>query len=300
LLQTTFVISGVLIAAAPVWTQSANAVVFRGGTNAVMLQVSVTAGKGEHVDDLTAENFTVLEDGAPQTISHFSKADDPLALSLLLDTSASMDESIGLAQRAAIQFTGRLRASDVAEVVAFNNQVKVLQPFTANPRELDFAIRQASVSGTTALYSALFTALDQLATLRATQGFNRRAIVLLSDGEDTSSQIGFDEVFDLARCSGVSIYPIGLGIRPKLDIRTPNPAPDILQRFAKATGGRAIFVDRADQLSRVYSQVADELASQYAIAYRPTTSQDGKWHDITVRVDRRNVDARTRAGYVAQ
>src|SRR5262252_6501620 len=75
LLQTTFVISGVLIAAAPVFTQSANPVVFRGGTNAVMLQVSVTAGKGERVDGLTAEDFTVLEDGVPQTISHFSKAD---------------------------------------------------------------------------------------------------------------------------------------------------------------------------------------------------------------------------------
>jgi len=301
LLATTIVTGFVLAAVAPVFTQSATPVVFRGGTNAVMLQVSVTAGKdGRHVGDLTVEDFTVLEDGVPQAITHFSKAEDPIALSLLLDTSASMDESIGLAQRAAVQFTERLRESDVAEVVAFNNHVQVLQPFTANPVELGFAIRRTKVSGTTALYSALHKSLENLAEIRATQGFRRRAIVLLSDGEDTASQVGFEEVFDLARRSGVSIYPIGLGIRPKVDIRTVNPAPDLLQRLARATGGRAIFVDRADQLAKVYSQVADELESQYTIAYAPKTAQqDGKWHDITVQVDRRNCDARTRAGYLA-
>jgi VWFA-related protein len=301
LLQATIVTGVVLGAAVPVLTQSAAPVVFRGGTNAVMLQVSVTAGKtAQHVGDLTAEDFTILEDGVAQDITHFSKAEDPLALSILLDTSGSMDESIGLAQRAAIQFTERLRASDVAEIVAFNNQVRVLQPFTGNPTELGFAIRRTSVSGTTALYSALHTALEELAAIRATQGFRRRAIVLLSDGEDTASQVSFEEVFDLARRSGVSIYPIGLGIRPKVDIRTVNPAPEILQRFAKATGGRAIFVDRADQLAKVYEQVADELESQYTIGYTPKTArQDGKWHDITVQVDRRNCDARTRAGYQA-
>ena len=239
-------------------TQSAGTV-FRAGTNAVLLQVTVTAKAGRHVEDLTADDFTVLEDGVPQAVSMVSKAEDPLALSLLLDTSASMDESIGLAQRAAIQFTARLRPSDVAEVVAFNQQVHVLQAFTTSPAELDAAIRQTSVSGTTALYSALHTSLEDLAAVRSTQGIRRRAIVLLSDGEDTSSEVCFDEVFELARRSDVAIYPIGLGIRTKVDSRTMNQAPAILQKFADVTGGRAIFVDRADQLSKVYGQVADEL-----------------------------------------
>jgi Ca-activated chloride channel family protein len=299
LLGATIVIGSLVATATPVLTQSA-APVFRAGTNVVLLQVTVTGRGGRAIDDLSAEDFTVLEDGVPQQISMVSKAEEPLALSLLLDTSGSMDESIGLAQRAAIQFTERLRSSDIAQVVAFNQNVQVLQPFTSKPAELSGAIRQATVSGTTALYSALETSLRDLGTVRATHGIRRRAIVLLSDGEDTSSKVSLDEVFEMARASDVSIYPIGLGVRTKLDSRTMNQAPSILQKFADATGGRAIFVDRADQLAKVYEQIADELASQYTLAYTSRSGgRDGKWHNISVQVDRTNAAARTRAGYVA-
>jgi len=298
LLAVTIVIGSLAGTAVPVFTQSASAV-FRASTDVVLLHVTVTGRAGRHVEDLTAEDFVVLEDGVPQQVSMVSKAEEPLALSLLLDTSGSMDESIGLAQRAAIQFTERLRPSDLAQVVAFNQHVRVIQPFTSNPAEVAAAIRQTTVQGTTALYAALQTSLRELGTVRATHGIRRGAIVLLSDGEDTSSAVSFDEVFELARRSNVSIYPIGLNVRTKVDGRTMNPAPGILQKFADVTGGRAIFVDRADQLSRVYDQVADELASQYTLAYTPRSSNDGKWHNVTVQVDRTNVAARTRAGYLA-
>jgi Ca-activated chloride channel family protein len=299
LLAATIVIGSAAGTAVPVFTQSASPV-FRASANVVLLQVTVTGQSGRHVEDLTAEDFVVLEDGVPQQVSMVSRAEEPLALSLLIDTSGSMDESIGLAQRAAIQFTERLRPTDLAQIVAFNQHVHVVQPFTSSPAEMAAAIRGTTVKGTTAMYAALQTSLRDLNAVQSSHGIRRRAIVLLSDGEDTSSRVSFDEVYELARRSDVSIYPIGLGVRPKVDSRTVNPAPAILQKLAEVTGGRAIFVDRAEQLSRVYNQLADELASQYTLAYTPrTTSHDGKWRNVTVQVDRTNVAARTRAGYLA-
>jgi Ca-activated chloride channel family protein len=288
-----------LLAAPTAFMQSAP--VFRADTNAVVLQVTVTAPSGRDAGELQSEDFTVLEDGQPQPITLFSRAQEPLALSLMLDTSASMDESIGLAQRAAIEFTHRLRPNDVAEVVAFNNKVSVLQPFTPHLAELEQAIRQTSVSGTTALYSALYIALREFDTVRPTGGdLRRHAIVLLSDGEDTSSLMGFDEVFDLARRSNVSIYAIRLGDPPLPGIKTPKPGSAVLEQLAKATGGRAIFIDKAKDLLPIYSQIADELANQYTLAYAPPAMhRDGKWHDISVKVNRQSCAARTRSGYQA-
>lgn len=212
-----------------------------------------------------------------------------------------MGETIGLAQRAAIGFARRLKPADVGEVVAFNNHVSVLQPFTPRVAEMEAAIRKATASGTTALYTALYVALREFETLQPAPGdFRRHAIVLLSDGEDTSSLIGFDEVFDLARRSPVSIYAIRIGEAPEPGSRPPSERFSVLQQFAQATGGRMIVIDRATDLVPVYSQIADELANQYTLAYTPPAGhRDGKWHSIAVRVNRQNVAARTRTGYLA-
>jgi Ca-activated chloride channel family protein len=274
---------------------------FHADANFVVLQVTVTATSGRRVPDLKAEDFVVFEDGRPQPIQIFSQAREPLALSLMLDASQSMDESIGLAQDAAIQFSRKLRPDDRAEVLAFNNRVQVLQPFSPYSADLETAIRQTAVGGTTALYNALYVALRDFEATRPPPGqIRRHAIVLLSDGEDTSSLIPFDEVFDLARRSDVSIYTIGLGLKPSIDPHMPSPGAYILKQFATTTGGRAIFVDKAEDLLPVYGQVADELATQYTIAYTPPVAhRDGKWHTIAVRVNRENCTARTRTGYLA-
>jgi Ca-activated chloride channel family protein len=299
-ITVTIVIALLLWAAPPVFTQS-SAPVFRANANVVVLQVTVTATAGRKAGDLQPEDFTIFEDGVPQPITLFSRADEPVALSLLLDTSASMTESLALAQTAAIGFTRRLRPTDLAEVVTFNEHVGVLQPFTPDTAALEAAIRRASVSGTTSLYTALYVALQELDAVGAARDdIRRHAIVLLSDGADTSSLVGFDDMFDVARRSNVSIYAIGLGAATRPDTQGLNDPADVLKQLARATGGRAVFVERAEQLAPVYAQIADELANQYTLAFTPQAAhRDGKWHDIAVRVNRQNCAARTRSGYLA-
>jgi Ca-activated chloride channel family protein len=294
------VIALVLGAVAPMLAQTPPAA-FRAAANIVVLQVSVTATAGRAVTDLTAEDFTVLEDGKPQPIALFSQAREPLALSLMIDASSSMNDSLDLAQNAAIQFARRLRPTDQAEVVAFNQRVQILQSFAPHSPELESAIKQMTVGGTTALYQALYIALKQFDATRPRTGeIRRHAIILLSDGEDTSSLVGFDEVYDLARRSDVSIYTVGLGMRSLTDPRQLTPGAFTLRQFAQTTGGRAIFVDRAEELAPVYGQFADELSTQYTIAYvPPVTHRDGRWHNISVRVNRQHCTARTRTGYLA-
>lgn len=299
----TPMVFALLMLAAPTAFMQSRMPVFRADASAVVLQVTVTAPLGRDTDDLAASDFTVLEDGAPQDLTLVSHAEPPLALSLMLDTSGSMDDSIGLVQKAAIEFTHRLRTDDLGEVVAFNNQVHVLQPFTPRVAELEQAIRQTSASGTTALYTALYVALRDFDAVPGCGDLRRHAIVLLTDGEDTSSLVGLDEVLDLVKRSNVSIYAIRLGDPPLPGLKkAPLPGADVLEQFAAATGGRAIFINRVKDLAPVYGQIADELASQYTLAYTPPAGHrdDGKWHDVSVKVGRERYTARTRSGYQAE
>ena len=289
---------GFVLSAAPaVFTQSA-APVFRTSTNMVVLQVTVT-GPAIQNATLTPADFTVFEDGRPQPVTFFERDRAPLALSFLLDTSDSMDENLPLAEEAAVAFSRHLGPADLASVVAFNQHVKTLQAF-ARPSDVESAIRRAIAGGTTALYNALYVSIREFEHVSpAEDGLRRHAIVLLSDGEDTSSLIGFDDAFDLARQSNVSIYAVRIGPAP-LSIHGVDEGRAVLEQFARATGGRAYFVARPADLLPVYTQIADELSRQYTLAYAPPPSQrDGKWHDLAVRVERPNLAARTRTGYLA-
>jgi len=277
----------------------AQAPVFHAGANLVVLQVTVTSPDGVPPGGLQADDFTVFEDGVPRPATVFSRAREPIALSLLVDVSNSMTESLGLAQNAAIEFTHRLGPADLAEVLTFNQDVRILQPFTAYLPDLEQAIRRSRADGTTALYNALYVALREFDAVRPKPGeIRRHEIVLLSDGDDTGSLVAFDDVFDLARRSNVSVYAIRLGGPAVTDGPTPEDGAFVLRQFAHATGGRAFFVERARDLAPVYDEIAEELAGQYTLAFEPT-HHDGRWHDLTVRVKPPGHAARTRAGYLA-
>jgi Ca-activated chloride channel family protein len=277
--------------------------VFRADANLVVLQVTVTPPAGGPTLELAAGDFTVLEDGVSKDIAVFSRSREPIALSLLLDVSDSMSGYLGLAQTAAIEFTRRLAPSDYASVVAFNQQVHVLQPFTDCLPDVERAIAATTSGGTTALYNALYVALRSFDEMRPADGrILRHAVVVLSDGDDTSSLVEFDDVFNLARASNASIYTIRLGAPPHpalaMIMTKPSEGAFVLRQFAQATGGRAVFVERAKDLLPVYARVAEELSSQYTLAFVPS-HRDGRWHDIAVRVNRAGHAARTRAGYLA-
>ena len=275
--------------------------VFRGGTDVVLLPVTVTDHADHLVGGLDQSAFHVFEDGIPQPIAVFSREPQPISLSLLLDTSTSMEARLPIAQTAAIGFAKRLGPRDQAQVIGFDSQAQVLQPFTADQAALERAIRSTHAGGSTALYMAVYIALSDLDKVRATsrEDLRRQAIVLLTDGEDTSSLLDYDQVQEMAKRSEVTVYAIGMK-GPDEVTRGYNEAEYVLRSLAQDTGGRAYFVTKTTDLNDVYQHIADELANQYMIGYTSTNHRlDGAWRHIGVVVDRAGASARTRSGYFA-
>jgi Ca-activated chloride channel homolog len=287
------------LAAAAVTALAAQGQRIRSGVELVSLNVTVTEGAGKYVTDLTEEEFEVYEDGAKQKLTFFSRTQQPISLALLLDTSASMDERMGIAQEAAIGFARQLHKEDQAEVIDFDSQVRILQAFTNDAATLEKAIRQTVPNGSTSLYNAIYISLKELKKVKATStaDIRRQAIVLLSDGDDTSSLIEFEEVLDLAKRSETAIYSIGLR-QGEIGRREFKEAEFVLKQLANETGGRAYFVSDARELPKIYQSIWDELSSQYTIAYSSAnTKRDGAWCRVQVRLLRPNAVARTKQGY---
>jgi Ca-activated chloride channel family protein len=274
--------------------------VFRGGTDTVFLSVTVVDAHGRHVAGLRRDDFQVLEDFVPQTIETFASDPQPIALSLLIDTSTSMEQTIGLAQQAAIGFAKRLGPSDLAQIIDFDNSIVILQEFTREAAQLETAIRKTRAGGSTALYQAIYTALDEQKRVRArtAEELRRQAIVVLSDGEDTSSIIEYEQVLESAKRSEVVVYAIGLRAKNSLPKRGFNIAEFVLRTLSQETGGRVFFIEDARQLASIYDQIADELANQYTIGYTSKNARrDGAWRRINVQVTPPGATARTKSGY---
>ncbi len=277
---------------------------FRGGVDIVSLNVSVTEGGGRYITDLNQEDFNVFEDGVKQEVTFFNKTNLPIALALLLDTSASMDSKLPTSQEAAIGFAKKLRPQDLAEVVDFDSRVVVLQAFTSSIAEVEQAIRRTSAGGSTSLYNAVYIALKDLKKVVAknVDEIRRQAIIVLSDGEDTSSLLPFEEVLDLAKRSETAIYSIGLRSAdgPGTTSKGFKEAEFVLRQFSQETGGRAFFPSQLSDLAAIYGQISDELSSQYTVGYTSKNAKrDGSWRRVVVRINRPNLTARTKLGYFA-
>jgi len=271
---------------------------FRSGIELVSLNVTVTDGT-KYVTGLEQEDFEVYEDGAKQTLSFFSHVQQPIALAILLDTSNSMEDKLATAQEAAIGFVRRMKKDDVIEVVEFNSQVRVPQPFTNDMNALERAIRQTSVNGSTSLYNAIYVSLRALKDERAknAEEIRRQAIVVLSDGDDTSSVIEYDDVLDLAKRSETAIYAIGLR-QQEVGRGKFKEAEFVLRQLSQETGGRVFFPTSVTELPKIYEQISEELASQYTMAYSSKNPmRNGAWRRIDVRVTKPGLTGRTRRGY---
>jgi Ca-activated chloride channel family protein len=293
--------TGSLLGARAQAQQEPQSPAFRASIDLVSLTVTVTE-TSRYVTGLSAEDFQVYEDGVLQEVSYFSRDNLPIALALLIDTSASMETRLPTAQEAAIGFARRLRSQDLAEVVDFDSRVVILQPFTNDLSELDQAIRKTSAGGSTAMYNAVYIALKDLSRIVATEvsEIRRQAIVLLSDGEDTSSLLPFEEVLDLAKRSETAIYAVGLRAEDAAQSRGFKEAEFVLRQFAQETGGRVFFPETVAELPAIYTQIADELSSQYTLGYTSRNPRrDGAWRRVVVRVNRPGVAARSKQGYFA-
>jgi VWFA-related protein len=274
---------------------------FRSGIDIVSLNVTVTDGSNHYVTDLTEGEFSVFEDGVRQNITFFSRRQQPIALSLLLDSSASMEQHLGTLQAAATNFVKKLKPNDIAQVIDFDSRVEIRQGFTGNQRDLQTAIEQTNAGGSTSLHNAIYIALKELRKVKAVneEDVRRQALIVFSDGEDTSSLVNFEEVLDLAKRSETAIYAIALRGND-VQAKGFREAEFVMRTLAQETGGRAFFPARIDDLAGVYAQIADELASQYTLGYTSANQRrDGAWRRLVVQVARASITPRTKKGYYA-
>jgi Ca-activated chloride channel homolog len=274
--------------------------IFRAGVELVSLNVTVVDSQGRYVTDLQEGDFSVFEDGAKQELTFFNRSNLPIALSLLIDSSASMEQRMENAQDAAIGFAQKIRAQDMAQIVDFDSRVEIKLGFTNKVPDLETAIRTTAAGGSTALHNAVYISLKELAKVKAKNPdeIRRQAIVVLSDGEDTSSLVSFEEVLELAKRSETAIYTIGLQPRETSALRGFREAEFVLRQLAQETGGRAFFAQRIEDLKDVYGQIADELSSQYSMGYASKNPRrDGAFRRLVVQVNRPNTTARTKRGY---
>jgi Ca-activated chloride channel family protein len=275
---------------------------FRTAVDVVSMNVTVTDSTSRYVTDLTENDFEIFEDGVKQDLTLFNRSNLPVALSLLIDTSSSMEDRMMVAQEAAIGFVRKLKPSDLGEVIGFDSRAEVLQKFTSNTAELEQAIRKTVAGGSTSLNNALYISLKGLKKIptRSEDEVRRSAIVLLSDGEDTSSLVSFDDVLDLARRSETAVYAIGLMSDEPSQSKGFREATYALRQLTTDTGGRAFFPADVKSLASVYGQIYDELSSQYTIGYTSKNpKRDGAWRRLVVRITRPNAQARTKQGYFA-
>ncbi len=275
---------------------------FGTGIEVINLTVTVTDAQGRLVPGLDRAAFSVFEDGVKQDLALFNKDRLPLTVVLLMDSSASMDDKVTPARSAAKRFVSTLVSADRARVVAFNNKIDVLQDFTNDKDALNAGIDRLVPSGSTALHNAFYISIKELQKEKQTGALARRqAIILLSDGENTSSIVTDEQVIDIARKAEISIYSIRLTTDFEGDKGRAafSQATHLLSVLARETGGQAFFPAQIQELDSVYDRIAEEMRTQYSLGYVPTNNRrDGRYRRIVVRIPARdNVVLRYKLGY---
>jgi len=264
--------------------------------------VSVTAvvydKAGKFVRGLGPKDIEVLEDGVRQDVSYFREAAGagaeriPLSVVLVLDCSGSMRHNMHFLQEAAINFVGKLEDVDSALVVSFNESVKGSTEFTGDTSRLEQFVESLEAWGGTSLYDAIHYGLE-----RVKNQPGRKAIVVFTDGADTTSSMKEQEVVDYARSVEATVYCIGFRGESGLLARSPR---GFLRRISQETGGSFFFPDKIGELIKIFNDISDELHNHYLLAYTPRRPPDGTWREISVRLlNNKDAEVRVRKGYFA-
>lgn len=276
---------------------------FQAGIEVIRLSMTVTDGHNRLITGLSESSFAVFEDGVRQELSFFTRDPLPLSVALLIDCSASMDEKLPFAQEAGVRFVKTLGSADLGQVVQFNDRNAVLQDFTSDRIALEAAIRRTRAAGATALYTSLYIALKQMRSQGTPDAPRRRAVVLLTDGEDTASLVDDEQVLELARQADVGVYVIALRTEHALDRQRLAfaQATYFLTAVTRDTGGEAYFPTALSELDAIYGRIAEELRSQYTLGYVSANDRrNGKWRRIVVRTPaREDLHVRHKLGYYA-
>src|SRR5687767_10936067 len=295
---------------------------FRSGVELINVNATVTDDGGRFVSGLRKEDFTVYEDGERQEVTHFSNERVPVSLGILLDTSGSMTPDKMSAARSAIDrfVYDLLGKDDELFFMEFSNRPHLVQDWTADRRAISRAVARVSPAGGTAMYDAVADSLPFAGSGRHT----KKAILVISDGNDTNSGVSVGELRQLIRQSEVLVYALGVDVvstpsRNGPTIQLPIPLPflipgrrpqglppiigggstrarvttervngDALRQITDDTGGRTEIVRGFADLDGATARIADELSRQYYLGYASTGEKDGRWHAIKVEVkDRR-------------
>lgn len=255
----------------------------------VELYTTVVDRSGEFVDDLQPEEFSVTEDGEPQAVRRFETMRDlPIRAGLVLDTSLSMMSSLSDVKKAGHRFfESVLSERDRAALITFNDEPQLVVRFTNSQEVLAGGLAELVAEGETALYDSIIFSLHYFSGLRG-----KRAIVVLTDGEDSSSTYSYEDAIDFARRTGVAIYIVGLKLQnQKSEVRMK------MQRLARETGGECFFIDRSAHLERVYGSIQEELRSQYLIAYQSSRPGGEEFRQVEIEMHRKGLEAKTIRGY---
>ena len=266
--------------------------------NEVRVIFTVTDRHGRYIKDLKRDEFKVIDDQRPAEIRSFrSETDLPLQVGLLVDASNSVRDRFKFEQEAAIEFLNAIIRPrfDKAFVVGFDATPEVTQDFTDSTEGLSNGVRMLRAGGGTAMYDALYFACRDKLLKQEQSTPVRRAIILLSDGEDNLSHVTREEAIDMAARAEVIVYTISTnisGMKGKGD--------KVLERIAEATGGRAFFPFQMRDVSDAFLSIQEELRSQYAMSYRPANfAADGRYRTIDILAQNRGLKVRTRKGYYA-
>ncbi|MEZ5419200.1 MAG: VWA domain-containing protein [Vicinamibacterales bacterium] len=268
--------------------------VFRSSVRTVPVYATALDSSGRLVADLTQDDFEILDNGKPVEISQFSNDPQPFTAVVMLDTSASMTEHLRLLNQAAEQFLIRMLPTDKAQVGAFNDKLQLSGEFTNDRDALISALNDLQFGNATRLWDGLMFSLE------AFQGVDgRRVVLLFTDGDDTASKARFGDVVDRARNDEVMVYGIGLSVDFFNGVRQVRSRPDRnLRRIAEETGGGSFELQKTDLLASTFTRVAQELRSQYLLAFAPE-NLDGKVHKLDIRVKKPGVTVRARRSYNA-
>jgi Ca-activated chloride channel family protein len=273
---------------------------FKVGTNEVNVVFTVTDKHGRHITNLKQEDFRVADDSKPpeEIRSFHSETNLPLQVGLLIDASNSVRDRFKFEQESAIEFLNQtVRPKyDRAFVVGFDATPEVTQDFTDNTEKLAHGVHELRPGGGTALYDAVYFACrDKLLKTPHTVAA-RRAIILLSDGDDNLSHVTREEAIEMAQRAEAIVYTISTNISG-----TKGSGDKVLERIADATGGRAFFPFQIRDVANAFAEIQNELRSQYAIAYKPANFRtDGHYRTIEIVAnDRKNFRVRARRGYYA-
>ena len=272
----------------------------------VLMYASVFDKNGHFVEGLKQKNFKVYEDGIEQRIETFAQEDVPLTIGILLDLSGSMRSKIEQVNKAALAFIRASNPQDEAFLIGFNDEVELLQDFTSDIDEITDALENTLVTGGTSLYDAIYLGVQKAHTGKRP----KKAVVVITDGEDRDSYYKLGELIPKVQESDVQVFCVGFmdpipdkGFFGRWSKSTEEKARNALKQIAEDTGGKAFFPDEVGDIHAIVAEIATELRSQYSLGYfSSNTARDGSFRRVKIRLMGDNAAAnliRYRRGYYA-